>query len=88
MASGPLSNDQIDEFIERGWTLLRHAFGPAVAEAVRRDLGARMGIDLDHPEQWTQSRVWLQEMMTVPPDTDALSERFRAVVDQLVGPGR
>jgi ectoine hydroxylase-related dioxygenase (phytanoyl-CoA dioxygenase family) len=88
MASAPLSNDQIDEFVERGWTLLRHAFTPAVAEAVRLDLGERTGIDLENPEQWIQSRVWLQEMLTVSPSTDALTERFHAAVDQLVGAGR
>lgn len=88
MVSGPLSNDQIDEFIERGWTLLQHAFPPAVAEAVRRDLGGRIGIDLERPEQWTQPQVWLQEMLEKPPFTDALTDRFHSAVDQLVGPGR
>lgn len=85
---GPLSDDQIDEFIDRGWTLLRHAFPSTVAEAVRRDLGRRIGIDLERPEQWTEPRVWLREMMTEPPYTDALTDRFRAAVDQLVAPGR
>ncbi|MGW2639761.1 phytanoyl-CoA dioxygenase family protein [Streptomyces sp. NPDC001348] len=88
MASGPLSNGQIDEFVERGWTVLRNAFAPAVAAAVRRDLGERIGIDLERPEQWTRPQVWLKEMLTEPPYTDALSERFRSAVDQLVGPGR
>lgn len=88
MISGPLSKDQIDEFIERGWTLLRHAFAPLVAEAVRRDLGARIGIDLNDPEQWTQPQVWLQELLTGSPFTDALTERFQSAVDQLVGPDR
>jgi hypothetical protein len=88
MVFGPLSNDQIDEFIERGWTLLRHAFPPAVVEAVRRDLGRRIAVDLDRPEQWTQPQVWLREMITEPPYTDALTDRFRAAADQLVGPGR
>jgi Phytanoyl-CoA dioxygenase (PhyH) len=88
VAGGPLLDEQIDEFIERGWTLLRHGFAPAVAQAVRRDLGARIGIDLERPEQWTQPRVWLQEMMTAPPYTDALTVRFHAAVDQLVGPQR
>jgi ectoine hydroxylase-related dioxygenase (phytanoyl-CoA dioxygenase family) len=86
--SGPLSRDQIDEFIERGWTLLRRAFPPVVAAEVRRDLGRRIGVDLDRPEQWTQPQVWLQEMMVEPPYTDALTERFHSAVDQLVGPGR
>jgi hypothetical protein len=88
MVCGPLSNDQIDEFIERGWTLLRHTFPPAVAEAVRRDLGGRIGVDLARPEQWTQPQIWLREMLQKPPYTDALTERFHAAVDQLVGPGR
>ena len=48
----------------------------------------RIGIDLDRPEQWTQPRVWLTEVMREPPYTDALTERFRSAVDQLVGPGR
>ena len=88
MVSGPLSSDQIDEFIERGWTLLQHAFPAQVAKAVRRDLGERIGIELEKPQHWTQPRVWLQEMMTRPPYTHALTERFRSAVDRLVGPGR
>jgi hypothetical protein len=88
MVSGPLSNDQIDEFIERGWTLLQHAFPPAVAEAVRRDLGGRIGFDLERPELWAQPQVWLQEVMRESPYTDALTERFHSAGDQLVGPGR
>jgi len=86
--SGPLSSGQIDDFIERGWTLLSHAFSPAVAAAVRRDLGTRIGIDLERPEQWTEPQVWLQEVLEESPSTDALTERFRSAVDQLVGPRR
>jgi ectoine hydroxylase-related dioxygenase (phytanoyl-CoA dioxygenase family) len=88
MVSGPLSSNQVDEFIGRGWTLLRQAFPRTVAKAVRRDLGGRLGIDLDRPEQWTQPQVWLQELRTESPYTDALTERFHLAVDQLVGPGR
>ncbi len=88
MVFGPLSNGQIDESIERGWTLLRRAFPPAVAQAVRRDLGKQIGVDLDRPEQWTQPQVWLQKMITESTYTDALTDRFHSAVDQLVGPGR
>jgi ectoine hydroxylase-related dioxygenase (phytanoyl-CoA dioxygenase family) len=86
--SGPLSSHQVDDFIERGWTLLPHAFPPAVAAAVRRDLGGRVGIDLDRPEQWTRPQLWLQEVLKESPYTDALTERFHSAVDQLVGPRR
>jgi len=88
MSVEPLSSSQIEDFVERGWTLLRHAFAPSVAQAVRQDLGRRIGVDLERPEQWTQPRVWLKEKMTEPPYTDALTERFCAAVDQLVGTGR
>jgi hypothetical protein len=86
--AGPLSDEQVGEFVERGWTLLRGAFSPGVARAVRADLGRCIGVDLERPEQWTEPQVWLQEMMTEAPYTEALSERFQAAVDQLVGPGR
>lgn len=88
MIIAPLAQAQIDDFIERGWTLLRYAFPPTVAQAVRRSLGARIGIDLECPEQWTQPRVWLQEIVEESPYTDALTERFHSAVDQLVGQGR
>lgn len=86
--SGPLSREQCDEFVERGWTLLEGAFPVEVARAVRRDLGERIGVDLDHPEAWTRPRVWLKELLHEPPYTKALTDRFAGAVDQLVGPGR
>jgi hypothetical protein len=88
MVFRPLSSDQIDEFLERGWTLLQHAFPAEVAKAVRRDLGERIGIELEMPQHWTQPRVWLQEMMRRPLYTNALTQRFCSAVNQLVGPGR
>jgi ectoine hydroxylase-related dioxygenase (phytanoyl-CoA dioxygenase family) len=88
MDPGPLSNDQIEEFIDRGWTRLGHVFPPAVAQAVRRHLGERVGIDLGRLEQWTQPQVRLEEKLKESPYTDALSERFHSAVDQLLGPRR
>ena len=88
MVPGPLSSDQIDEFIERGWTVLDNAFAKGIATAVRQELGKRIGIDVERPEQWTQAKVWLQEMLTGAPYVGALTERFHSAVSQLVGPGR
>jgi hypothetical protein len=88
VGNGPLSTAQLDDFIERGWTLLRQAFPAVVAHAVRHELGDRIGIDLERPEEWSEPRVWLQESLVTPPFTDALTERFRCAVDQLVGAGR
>ena len=83
-----MSQEQLDEFVERGWTLLKGGFPAAVARAVRSGLGDRIGVDLERAEQWTRPRVWLKELLSEPPYTDALSERLVAAVGQLVGPGR
>jgi ectoine hydroxylase-related dioxygenase (phytanoyl-CoA dioxygenase family) len=88
MVPGLLTDDQIEQFVERGWTLLRHALPSSVAGAVRGELGRRIGVDLERPEEWTRPRVWLKEMLCEPPFTDALTDRFASAVDQLVGPGR
>ena len=84
----PLSPAQLDDFVERGWTLLEGAFPASVAKAVRDDLGGRIDVDLEDPACWTKPRVWVKELLTVSPYVDALSERFVAAVDQLVGAGR
>jgi hypothetical protein len=88
MVAGPLSAQQIDDFVERGWTVLRRAFDPSVAAAVRRGLGAKIGVDLERPEEWTEPRIWVKEHLTEPPYTDAFTDRFEQAVDQLVGRGR
>lgn len=86
--TGPLSSAQVDNFVERGWTVLSHGFPATVAREVRRELGKRIGIDLDRPDEWTQPRIWLKETMNEPPYTEALTDRFSSAVDQLVGHGR
>lgn len=49
------------------------------------NLGQRIGVDLSRPEEWARPRVWLRELLTEPPYTGALTERFTDAVDQLVG---
>jgi hypothetical protein len=41
-----LSQEQLDEFVERRWTLLEGAFPVSVAWVVRSALGERIGVDL------------------------------------------
>jgi|SRR5581483_4299188 len=66
MGRGPLSDGQIEEtgeIVERGETLLQHAFWPQ-SRAVRQDSAAGSGSTLSDPEQWSQPQAWLREMMT------------------------
>lgn len=85
---GPLGAEQVEAFIERGFTTVAGAFPRSTADVIRRALGRRIGVDLDDPAQWAEPRVWLKEALDTPPFTDALTGRFAAAVDQLVGAGR
>jgi hypothetical protein len=68
---GPLSGEQVEEFIERGFTVLPEGFPSRVAEEIRAALGRRIGIDVDDPAQWVDPRVWLREVLTEPPFTES-----------------
>ena len=82
---GPLAGAQIDEFVERGWTILRGAFPPSVADSVVDALTAKCGCALRDPRAWTQSSIWLRETFTGSPWMDAVTPRLEAALDQLVG---
>jgi Phytanoyl-CoA dioxygenase (PhyH) len=82
--AGPLSPAQVGDFVERGWTILQEGFPPSVATSVRSALGQYLNRDLDGIDDGKRL-VWLQEAFRTPPYVDALTPRFRAAVDQLVG---
>jgi Phytanoyl-CoA dioxygenase (PhyH) len=85
---GPLSREDLESFVERGWTVLRGAFGRDVAEAVLDALSLKCACDLRDPNAWTVPSIWLQEAYSGSPWTDAVTPRFAAAMDQLVGPNR
>jgi hypothetical protein len=56
----PLSRQDVDDFVERGWTVLRGGFSRDVAEAVIDALSLKCGVDLRNPNDWTS--IWLREV--------------------------
>ena len=57
----PLSRSQIEDFVERGWTVLHGAFPRSVAESVVDALSVKCDCDLHDPKAWTKPFIWLQE---------------------------
>jgi hypothetical protein len=85
---GILTRQEGDDFVERGWTVLRGAFGRDVAEAVLGELSVKCGCDLRDPNAWTVPCIWLKEAYSGSPWMDAVTPRFAAAMDQLVGSNR
>jgi Phytanoyl-CoA dioxygenase (PhyH) len=84
----PLSPVEIDNFVDRGWTVLRGAFPRSVAEAVLDALSLKCDCDLRDPKAWTRPSIWLREAYAGSPWMDAVTPRFAAAMDQLAGAGR
>ena len=84
----PLSRSQIEDFVERGWTVLHGAFPRYVADLVLDALSVKCDCDLRDPKTWTKPSIWLQEAYTGSPWMDAVTPRFASAMDQLAGVGR
>lgn len=86
--SGPLSETEVERFIEDGCVRLDGAFPRAVAHAGRAILWRDAGADPDDPATWTRQVVRLG-MYADPPFREAAQDpRLQDAFDQLVGEGR
>ncbi len=84
----PLSRQDVDDFVERGWTVLRGGFSRDVAAVVIDALSLKCGVDLRNPNDWTAPSIWLKEVYSGSPWIDAVTSRFASAMDQLVGLNR
>jgi len=83
-----LTGQQIEEFVENGFTLLRDAFPRSVADAVRREVVRRAGADEDDPKTWTEVRKHIADAYSEPMFMAACTGRFYDAVDDVMGVGR
>lgn len=83
-----LTADQIDQFIEEGYTLLRGAFPRDVAAAIHRAIVLRTGVNPDDATTWTKPTISLQEIHKGEPFAGAFTPRLEGAFDDLMGEGR
>jgi hypothetical protein len=86
-----LTQDQIDEFISDGYTIVREAFPASVAEAIREFLWtelAALGTHRDDPSTWTKAVVHITKTYTQEPFASAWTKTLLAAFDDVVGEGR
>jgi len=83
-----LDDDQIEKFITNGFVKLEGAFPRDLAEECLQLLWDQIEPDLDRPETWTESLVYVWDCPQEPFCRAANTPRLLAAFDQLVGPGR
>lgn len=86
-----LNQDQVDQFIERGYVRVEEAFSPRQALAAQDFLWERLATEgplKDDPTTWTRPLVHLKETYTEPVFAACSTERLRDAVEDLVGKGR
>jgi hypothetical protein len=80
-----LTDEQIEQFVDRGYVLLQEVFSAEAAAKVRLRLWELMGLSPDKPTQWSEPVVRLQVGLTGPEVDACLSDRFYGAVDDLLG---
>jgi len=82
------SEVDVEQFITRGYVVLREAFPPTVATAVREFFWRRLELNPADPSGWKKPVIHLQEDYKIPPFTQAFTDRLWAGYDDIVGEGR
>jgi len=87
-----LSSNDVDQFIEEGFTYLREGFTRSIAEPVLEQvwsgLSVEHGIERDDRSTWQREAVVVSDPPTGPAVSALYSERVRAAFDDLLGAGR
>lgn len=83
-----LTSQEVEQFVEQGFVILREAFSPEVAAGVRQLVWDRIGLSPERPEEWTQPLVHLKETVTGPEVDAVFTPRLNAGLDEVMGQGR
>lgn len=83
-----LHADAREEFVTRGFTVLRGAFSPEVAARCRAALWREMDADPDDPGTWVSPVEHLKRVFSDGPFAQALTPRLYGAFDDLLGEGR
>ena len=84
----PLSDEEVRQFVFKGFVRLREAFSRALAAECRALLWEQLGLSPDEPERWTKPVVRLGSQDAEPFRQAAHTARLYGAFDQLVGEDR
>ena len=58
---------QLEQFIQRGYVILRGGFSPEVAALGRDYIWNEMGLSADQPQEWMEQIIHLQQVFYEAP---------------------
>ena len=82
------SAQEIEQFIEDGYVVLKGAFPAEAAARVREELWPQTGCDPDGPSTWTKPVVHLKTILEGPVVEPVFTQRLFDAFDDLMGEGR
>ncbi len=82
-----LTQEQAQQFITQGYTVLKNAFDPADAAAIRAIVWNKIGLSPDQPQTWEKPIIHLRESFGGPEVQRVFSPRIHDAFDDLMGPG-
>lgn len=85
---GPLSPQEVEDFLTQGFVRLRQAFPRALADRCRKLLWEQLGLDPENRVTWSCPVLRLGSQFAEPFREAANTLRLHGAFDQLVGPGR
>ena len=83
-----LSEDEIRQFMELGYVVIREAFPAELAEQIVDIVWSRIEPEKDDRSTWTHGRIGLNEFVEGHPFTEVYTERLRGAVNDLLGSER
>lgn len=83
-----LTKEEINDFIQQGYVLVREAFEREFAERVIPVVWEELAIDPNDSSSWTDPLVTLRKVLEREPFPQILTPRYLGAVDDLCGPGR
>jgi hypothetical protein len=83
-----LTEEELGQFLEQGYIVVREVFSRAVAEQIIPLVWAKLDIARDDPSTWTGPRVMLRQVLNQRPIPKIHSRRYVQAVADLCGRGR
>jgi hypothetical protein len=65
VATQPLTDDEVDQFVRQGFVVVKGCFDPASAREWIDRAWVRFGVDRDAPDQWVEKRIQLSTLESV-----------------------